>query len=51
MWDGIVSVLRTYTERELMEMANAADKEGKFNWKFSKQKGSPVTLFAGIPKS
>ena len=32
MWDGIVSCLRIYNEDELLEMARAADPEGRFDW-------------------
>lgn len=52
MWDGIVSVLRTYTESELHKMAAHADPEGKFEWRFEKVgKGGIVTVFTGSPKS
>jgi SAM-dependent methyltransferase len=31
-WDGVVSVLRTYTMDEMLEMARAADEEVHFAW-------------------
>lgn len=32
-WDGIVSVLRTYTVHEMLEMANEADENQSYEWK------------------
>lgn len=51
LWDGIISVLRTYDEGELLRMAKAADQDSQFNWTFKKLKGTPVTIYVGTPKS
>ncbi|MFH1301483.1 MAG: hypothetical protein ABIK07_10515 [Planctomycetota bacterium] len=32
-WDGIVSVLRTYTVEEMLQMAREADPEQRYEWK------------------
>ncbi|QDU10687.1 hypothetical protein V202x_40990 [Gimesia aquarii] len=32
-WDGLVSVLRTYTVNEMLEMANEADTQQNYKWK------------------
>lgn len=31
-WDGVVSVLRTYTPEEMLKLCNAADPQGRFIW-------------------
>ncbi len=49
MWDGIISVFRTYTESELMKMAAETDRSNQFKWTFEKMPKSPVTLFMGTP--
>lgn len=51
LWDGVISVLRTYDKGELLSMVKAADPHSKFNWTFKKLKGTPVTLFVGTPIS
>lgn len=51
MWDGIVSVLRTYSKSELEGLSEAADPEGKFNWEYVKSEKSPATMFVGMPIS
>lgn len=51
LWDGIVSVLRTYTPKELHQMARTADPENQFEWTFEKFKGTPATAFIGRPRS
>ncbi|NVK26985.1 MAG: hypothetical protein HWE14_03010 [Flavobacteriia bacterium] len=51
MWDGIVSVLRTYSKTELKELATKADTQEQFSWEFIKSAKSPATMFVGMPKS
>ncbi|MDF3127937.1 hypothetical protein P0Y35_01880 [Kiritimatiellaeota bacterium B1221] len=52
-WDGVVSVLRTYTLEEMEEMARAADPENAFIWKSEKMTHGQQTLlvFMGYPKT
>jgi hypothetical protein len=32
MWDGVISVFRTYTEKELLKMTENAGIEGEYTW-------------------
>lgn len=57
LWDGIVSCLRTYTEKEFLALAARADPEGKFEWKTGSRMVTPslplslkATYYYGIPK-
>lgn len=52
MWDGCVSVLRTYSESELQKLASKADTENKYVWEYANVgKGGLVYTFIGRPKS
>jgi hypothetical protein len=53
LWDGIVSVLRTYTLQELNEFSKEIDPEGSFSWEADEITGKGVTLlvFSGVPSS
>lgn len=51
IWDAIVSVLRVYTEEELMEMVKPFRK--KFSWEYHRIPtllGGTLTVFMGIPE-
>ena len=52
LWDGIVSVLRTYTVTELKEMILEVRNHGLFDWEVGIAKGSSNDVFylLGIPK-
>lgn len=52
-WDGIVSVLRTYSIKELNMLVNNLEKEENFTWKIDKIKSGPgvITYLLGYPKS
>lgn len=52
LWDGVVSVLRTYTPQELLEMTHKIDPQGVFNWKTGTLKNGPATLtfLLGTPR-
>ncbi|WP_298868891.1 hypothetical protein [uncultured Gimesia sp.] len=43
-WDGIVSVLRTYTVDEMLEMASEADEQQSFEWKAEVINGGQIKL-------
>lgn len=51
-WDGIVSVLRTYRPKELIEMAEKIDMNELYDWEFSEivNKGVTLLTFSGMPK-
>ena len=51
-WDGIVSVLRTYTLEEMLFMARAADPKGAFEWEVGETDGTGPTMIwlTGRPK-
>lgn len=51
-WDGIVSVLRTYTEDEMREMTAALRNAEHFEWEIGKLKSGPFTIpyLLGYPK-
>lgn len=52
-WDAAVSNLRTYTPRELDELAKSADPEQTFEWESGELKTShgpaPITYLVGLP--
>lgn len=51
-WDGLVSVLRTYSVDEMREMTNNLEKGNTFEWEIAKVKSGPaeVQYLLGIPK-
>jgi hypothetical protein len=53
IWDGIVSILRLHTPEQLSELAYAADKEQKYDWKHGTAKGIfgvSIAYLIGVPK-
>jgi hypothetical protein len=52
LWDGIVSVLRTYTVTELKQMILEVSNHALFDWEVGIAKGSPtdVLYLLGIPR-
>ncbi|MEO1033558.1 MAG: hypothetical protein AAFX55_19380 [Bacteroidota bacterium] len=53
IWDGIVSILRLYSSKELMVMAQDVDTKNEFNWSYGKERntiGFTVAYLIGIPK-
>lgn len=52
VWDGFVSVLRTYTVEEMKEMANSLDGAENYVWEAGRQKSGPgnVLYLLGYPK-
>ncbi|WP_026966002.1 hypothetical protein [Algoriphagus terrigena] len=51
-WDGIVSVLRTYSVQELDELISKTEGHEKFIWKTERIKSGPAYLIylSGVPK-
>lgn len=52
MWDGIISVLRTYTSEELTLMIKELKNTDQFEWEVGIAEGTPVKVsyLLGIPK-
>jgi len=53
IWDGTVSLLRLYSEAELLALARRADATGKFAWQAGKKRhrwGGEVSYLIGWPK-
>jgi len=52
MWDGIISVLRTYTVEELNQMILELKNHDRFNWEVGIARGKAVDVgyLSGIPK-
>lgn len=51
LWDGIASILRTYSEAELKEMVNSLDKSDSYEWEIGKTPGKmPVYYLLGYKK-
>jgi hypothetical protein len=52
LWDGIASILRTYSEKELKEMVRSLDKSETYEWEIGKiQQGpSPIYYLLGRKK-
>ena len=52
-WDGLVSVLRTYSERELKEMISKVENSDSFEWDISFVKNGAVKIYyvLGVPKN
>lgn len=51
-WDGLVSVLRTYSEKELREMIAKLENGDSFEWEISFKKNGPIKIYyvLGVPK-
>lgn len=52
-WDGLVSVLRTYSEKELKEIIGKLENGNSFEWEVSFVKNGAVKIYyvLGVPKS
>jgi ubiquinone/menaquinone biosynthesis C-methylase UbiE len=51
MWDGIISVLRTYTQEELHAMIRSLRNSESFTWETGVAKGTPDILYLlGLPR-
>lgn len=52
LWDGIVSILRTYSKRELDDLILTLKNSDTFNWEVGHQKGKPASIgyLLGTPK-
>lgn len=52
-WDGLVSVLRTYSDKELNEMTAKLKNSDSFEWEVSFKKNGPIKIYyvLGVPKS
>jgi hypothetical protein len=52
LWDGVISVLRTYTVEELNSMILQLKGNDQFNWEVGIAKGKPVEVgyLLGIPR-
>lgn len=52
-WDGVVSVLRTYSVEEMEGLAAAADPDGEYRWESGVLKGGAGTIqyLVGTPRS
>jgi hypothetical protein len=54
VWDGVVSIIRLYEPQELLDIAKAADRTGKYEWKAGKRRNRffmNVSYLVGYPKS
>lgn len=52
LWDGVISVLRTYTVKELNTMISQLNGHDQFTWEVGIAKGKPVSVgyLLGIPR-
>ena len=52
LWDGIISVLRTYTIPELKQMISKLNNSNNFDWEIEVKKGKPseILYVLGMPK-
>ncbi len=53
LWDGLVSVLRTYSASELEKMTKQLKNSDSFTWEIGKKKTGPITILylLGYPKA
>lgn len=51
-WDGLVSVLRTYSEKELKGLVDSLDNKDAFVWEISFVKNGTIKIYylLGVPK-
>ncbi|GAB3650891.1 hypothetical protein GCM10028791_18810 [Echinicola sediminis] len=51
-WDGIVSSLRTYSQKEMQELVNGLEQAESMDWEMGKVKSGPgfVLYLLGVPK-
>ncbi|WP_025667528.1 hypothetical protein [Aquimarina megaterium] len=52
LWDGVISVLRTYTISELKQMISELNNSNSFDWEIEVKKGKPseILYVLGVPK-
>jgi hypothetical protein len=51
LWDGIASILRTYSERELQELVNSIKNKDTYEWEIGKTSGQmPIHYLLGYKK-
>lgn len=52
LWDGIASILRTYSENELKEMVSGLNNSSSFEWEIEKKANGPMPIYylLGTPK-
>lgn len=52
LWDGLVSVLRTHSEEELINLATQADPNQDFDWRYIEKRNllTKTTCFIGAPR-
>ncbi len=52
LWDGLVSVLRTYSVKEMEALVEGLQGRGNFDWQIGKRKSGPAKILylQGIPK-
>ncbi|MBQ4820294.1 hypothetical protein [Aquimarina sp. MMG016] len=53
LWDGVISVFRTYTTKELQKMTSELDNSNHFDWEIGTTKGKPsqILYVLGIPEN
>ena len=51
IWDGCVSILRTYSEKELLLLIDKLENKDKFEWKVGSVQGKPSKIYylSGFP--
>ena len=52
VWDGVISILRLYSPKALLKLAEEADENEEFHWEYGKlknKKGFKITYLTGIP--
>ncbi|UKN02858.1 hypothetical protein K6119_04935 [Paracrocinitomix mangrovi] len=52
MWDGVISVLRTYSVKEMKQLVDSLENSESFNWEIGihKERGISVPYLLGLPK-
>lgn len=51
LWDGIASILRTYSEKELKQIVNSLENTDTYEWEIGKSAGQiPIYYLLGIKK-
>lgn len=52
LWDGVASILRTYSEKELNELVATVRHSEKFDWEIGSKRNGPMPVYylLGVPK-
>lgn len=52
-WDGLVSVLRTYSKKELEDLVNSLENKDRFDWEIDHTNSKPAKVYylLGTPKA